>query len=247
MSIRNDILESLSEGMLSSIDKGSKGLSNFQGFIKGIVPKGTTTLCGGIDFNIPTSHKSTLSKKLKSKYSYWKTNVYKVDKNTILVEYEHLLLPVCLIVDIDTDTFDVACSNLQKAFSSSVGNARDLIDSIGYRVIGLTYNTVGGKGTFCINKEEVIESFISAYCKAESERNLRMYLIDSGLYKYTTFSSIYFKSLMVGSTSDLHLDVLFDIQDMDGVRGVVSTFSSPMNMYMSIKDNSLLITMVLKG
>ena len=64
MSIRNSILESLSEGMLSS--DNDSNIKSFMGLVNGKIPKGAEVECdNGINFEIPSKYASVLTQKHK--------------------------------------------------------------------------------------------------------------------------------------------------------------------------------------
>lgn len=84
--------------------------------------------------------------------------------------------------------------------------------------------------------------------QSNSDRDLRKYLIDSGLCSYVTFHDIIFgSSLIPHNKPNLFLDLWFNVQNMDKVNEIVSTFKGDTNLRMFIEDDSLRITLALKG
>lgn len=150
----------------------------------------------------------------------------------------------------DGDSFDVACDKLEVAFDSPVDSARDVISSLtSYGIVGTTYNTTRGNGTFCVEASEVIESFLCWYYKSESNKGVKRFCVDSELYKYVTITGIIFKNLCFGNTSDLQIDVVCSINSgEDGkVRDLIDTLNTPMNMFAHINSGSLIISLLLKS
>lgn len=250
MSIRNSILESLSEGMLSA---NNSNINSFMGLDNGKIPKGVEVECdNGINFRIPSKYASVLTKKHKPLKRFGKVNVYKIDafdgdSGALVVEFTDTPLPItpCLIINSMADRFDVACSKLQKAFTVGVDRTITLVEFLGYLKIGITYNTVKGNGTFCTDIVDVIKSFINAYNKDKYESDLRKYLIDSDLYNYVTLYSIIFgSSFMYHNKPNLRLDFYFKIQSMDNVSKIVDTFKDE---HIHIYGNFAIITLSLKG
>lgn len=250
MSIRNSILESLSEGMLSVNNSNSK---SFTDLAKGKIPKGVEVECdNGINFKIPSKYASVLTKKHKSLKRFGKVNVYEIraydkDSSVLVVEFTDTLLPinVCLMFNSLSDRFDVACDKLQAAFTGGVVKTITLAESLGYLKIGITYNTVNGNGTFCTDIVDVVKSFINAYNKDKYESDLRKYLIDSDLYNYVTLYSIIFgSSFMYNNKPNLSLDLCFKIQSMDNVSKIVDTFKDE---HIHIYGNFAIITLSLNG
>lgn len=250
MSIRNSILESLSEGMLSVNNSNSK---SFIDLAKGKVPKGVDVGCdNGINFKIPSKYASVLTKKHKPLKRFGKVNVYEIcafdgDSGALVVEFTDTILSItpCLIINRMADRFDVACSKLQKAFTDGVVKTITLAESLGYLKIGITYNTVKGNGTFCTDIVDVVKSFINAYGSDKYESDLRKYLIDSDLYNYVTpYNIVFGSSLMLHNKPNLRLDLFFKIQSMDNVSKIVDTFKDE---HISIYGNFAIITLLLKG
>lgn len=250
MNIRNSILESLTEGMLSVNNSNSK---SFNDLARGKVPKGVDVECdNGINFKIPSKYASVLTKKHKPLKRFGKVNVYEIraydkDSGALVVEFTDTSLPItpCLIINRMGDRFDDACVKLSSAFGRGVGRTIILAESLGYLKIGITYNTVKGNGTFCTDIVDVVESFINAYNKDKYESDLRKYLIDSDLYSYVTLYSIVFgSSLIYHNKPNLRLDLYFKIQSMDNVSKIVDTFKDE---HISIYGNFAIITLLLKG
>lgn len=250
MSIRNSILESLSEGMLSVNNSNSK---SFTDLAKGKVPKGVYVECdNGINFKIPSKYASVLTKKHKPLKRFGKVNVYKIraydkDSGALVVEFTDTPLPItpCLIINCMGDRFDDACVKLCAAFSGGVDRTIILAESLRYLKIGITYNTVKGKGTFCTDIVDVVKSFINAYGSGKYESDLRKYLIDSDLYNYVTpYNIVFGSSLMLHNKPNLRLDLFFKIQSMDNVSKIVDTFKDE---HISIYGNFAIITLLLEG
>lgn len=248
MSRLSSIIDTLSEGMLNKqLVPNSDNYIKYKDLLDCKIPSDTKLLVTGIDFNIPNQFKKFLSKKQKPDLSNTVTNVYKIDDSTLLIEFKYMTLPVCFIVGTGFDTYDIACENLWKAFSSHVDRAGyEISRFVSYGVLGITYNTPKGYGTFCLSEEEVVESFLYYFYKSKSLKQVKKCLIDSGLANYTNISSIAFKKLCFGNNSDLQLDIHCDIEDRDKTYDIVDTISTPISMYVSVKDD-LLITFSLNG
>lgn len=251
MSIRNSILESLSEGMLFSANNSN--IKSFMGLVNGKIPKGAEVECdNGINFKIPSKYASVLTQKHKPLKRFGKVNVYEIraydkDSGALVVEFTDTPLPItpCLIINCMGDRFDDACVKLCAAFSGGVGRTITLAESLRYLKIGITYNTVKGKGTFCTDIVDVVKSFIKAYSKDKYESDLRKYLIDSDLYNYVTLYDIVFGSpFMITNNPKLRLDFYFKIQSMDNVSKIVDTFKDE---HIHIYGNFAIITLSLNG
>lgn len=98
MSIRNSILESLSEGMLSSANNSN--IKSFMGLVNGKIPKGAEVECdNGINFEIPSKYASVLTQKHKPLKRFGKVNVYEIraydkDSGALVVEFTDTPLPI---------------------------------------------------------------------------------------------------------------------------------------------------------
>lgn len=229
--------------------KGSKSLKDFKDLIKGNVPKGIDISVDKINFKGIGKYKSKLLGKHKADKRVGTSNVYKIDDSMLMIEFTHISLPVCLLVGCNTDGFDVACDKLQTAFSSGVGNAMFIVESLGYFNRGVTYNTLDGVGTFCTEDTEVIESFLNTYKKVESDKGLRKCLIDSGLYKYATPYGLVFGATfeVVGDKPYLRLGIWLDVRDRDAARELVHTIKSTDGIDMDIIGDSLHVKLLLRG
>nr|DAP06375.1 MAG TPA: hypothetical protein [Caudoviricetes sp.] len=152
MNKRNSILESLSEGMLANSIKSNGTLFKaFKDLLNGDIPDNTALFVTGIDFNIRDNYKSVLKSKRRPDMSTLLSNVYRIGDTVLMIEFKYMKLPVCLLVSTGSDSFDDACVKLEKAFKSHVDKARDVISNLTfYGVVGTTYNTTGGNGTFCV-------------------------------------------------------------------------------------------------
>lgn len=248
----NSILESLSEGMLAnSFKSNGTSLKAFKDLVNGDIPDSTALFVTGIDFSVNNNYKTFLKSKRKPDMTTISSNVYKIDDDLLLIEFKHMMLPVCLLVTINNgDSFDVACDKLEKAFKSPVDRARDVISNLtSYVIVATTYNTTKGNGTFCVEAYEVIESFLYWYYKSESNKGVKRCCIDSELYKYVTITGIIFKNLCFGNTSDLQIDVVCSINSGEDskVRDLVDTLNTPMNMFAHINGGSLIISLLLKS
>lgn len=179
------------------------------------------------------------------------SNVYRIADDLLLIEFKYMKLPVCLLVTFNNgDSFDVACDKLEMAFNSPVDRARDVISNLtSYDLVGTTYNTTKGNGTFCVEASEVIESFLYWYYKSESNKGVKRCCIDSELYKYVTITGIIFKNLCFGNTSDLQIDVVCSINSGDDskVHDLLDTLNTPMNMFAHVNSGSLIISLLLKS
>lgn len=251
MNKRNSILESLSEGMLAnSFNSNGTSLKVFKDLLNGDIPDSVASFVTGIDFNIRDNYKSVLKSKRQSDMSTLLSNVYRIGDTVLMIEFKYMKLPVCLLVSTGSKSFDDACIKLEKAFKSPVDKARDIISNLTfYNVVGTTYNTTKGNGTFCVEASEVIESFLYWYYKSESNKGVKRCCIDSELYKYVTITGIIFKNLCFGNTSDLQIDVVCSINSGDDgkVRDLVDTLNTPMNMFAHINNDSLIISLLLKS
>ena len=251
MSIRNNILESLSEGMLNSIKSNGTSLKAFKDLLNGDIPDSTALFVSGIDFDVNPNHKTFLKSKRKPDMTTILSNVYRIADGLLLIEFKYMKLPVCLLVTFNNgDSFYDACVKLEKAFKSTVDKARDVISNItSYHVIGTTYNTTRGNGTFCVEAYEVIRSFLYWYYKSKSDKGVKRYCIDSELYKYVNITGIIFKNLCFGNTSDLQIDVWCSINSGadSKVHDLVDTLNTPMNMFAHINNGSLIISLLLKS
>lgn len=252
MSIRNGILESLSEGMLAnSFKSNGTSLKAFKDLLNGDIPDSTSLFVAGTDFDVNNNHKTFLKSKRKPDKKTILSNVYRIADDLLLIEFKYMKLPVCLLVTFNNgDSFDDACVKLEKAFKSPVDKARDVISNItSYHVIGTTYNTTRGNGTFCVEAGDVIRSFLYWYYKSESDKGIKRCCIDSELYNYLTITGIIFKNLCFGNTSDLQIDVWCSINSGGDskVRDLVDTLNTPMNMFAHINNGSLIISLLLKS
>lgn len=256
MSIKSSIIDSLNEDMDSVNKVNDKSLVNFRDFITGKVPKDVEVLASSnLSFKIPKRYMSVLGKKYKPFKRFGKNNVYEIslfegDNSALLVEFTDtsLPIPVCLIFNTMEDRLDVACGKLCKAFNDGVNKTDIVAESFGYLRSGITYNTVKGNGTFCTECDEVVQSFLSIYLQSKYGKVLRKYLIDSGLCNYITFHDIIFGSTFIPHNKpDLFLDLWFNVQHMDKVSKIVSTFKGDTNLRMFIEDDSLRITLALRG
>ena len=247
----NSILESLSEGMLANSFKlNSTSFKAFKDVLNGDIPDSIALFVTGIDFNIRDNYKSVLKSKRQPDMSTLLSNVYRIGDTVLMIEFKYMTLPVCLLVSTGSNSFDDACIKLEKAFKSPVDKARDIISNLTfYNVVGTTYNTTKGNGTFCVEASEVIESFLYWYYKSESNKGVKRCCIDSELYKYVTITGIIFKNLCFGNTSDLQIDVVCSINSGDDgkVRDLVDTLNTPMNMFAHINNDSLIISLLLKS
>lgn len=251
MNKRNSIIETLSEGMLAnSFKSNGTSLKAFKDVLSGDISDSTALFVTGIDFNVNNNYKTFLKSKRHPDKKTILSNVYRIADDLLLIEFKYMKLPVCLIVGIGGDSFDVACDKLEKAFKSPVDKAMDIISNLTfYNVVGTTYNTTKGNGTFCVEASEVIESFLYWYYKSESTKGVKRCCIDSELYKYVTITGIIFKNLCFGNTSDLQIDVVCSINSGDDskVRDLVDTLNTPMNMFAHINSGSLIISLLLKS
>lgn len=251
MNIRNSILESLSEGMLAnSFKSNGTSLKAFKDLVNGDIPDSNALFVTGIDFNIRDNYKSVLKSKRQPDMTTLLSNVYRIGDTVLMIEFKYMKLPVCLLVSTGSNSFDDACIKLEKAFKSPVDKARDIISNLTfYNIVGTTYNTTRGSGTFCVEAFEVIESFLYWYYKSESNKEIKRCCIDSELYKYVTITGIIFKNLCFGNTSDLQIDVVCSINSGDDskVRDLVDTLNTPMNMFAHINSGSLIISLLLKS
>lgn len=247
----NSILESLSEGMLANSFKlNSTSFKVFKDVLNGDIPDSIALFVTGIDFNIRDNYKPVLKSKRQPDMSTLLSNVYRIGDTVLMIEFKYMTLPVCLLVSTGSNSFDDACIKLEKAFKSPVDKARDIISNLTfYNVVGTTYNTTKGNGTFCVEASEVIESFLYWYYKSESNKGVKRCCIDSELYKYVTITGIIFKNLCFGNTSDLQIDVVCSINSGDDgkVRDLVDTLNTPMNMFAHINNDSLIISLLLKS
>lgn len=251
MNKRNSILESLSEGMLAnSFKSNGTSLKAFKDLVNGDIPDSTALFVIGIDFNIRDNYKSVLKSKRQPDMTTLLSNVYRIGDTVLMIEFKYMKLPVCLLVSTGSNSFDDACIKLEKAFKSPVDKARDIISNLTfYNIVGTTYNTTRGNGTFCVEAFEVIESFLYWYYKSESNKGVKRCCIDSELYKYVTITGIIFKNLCFGNTSDLQIDVVCSINSGDDskVRDLLGTLNTPMNMFAHVNSGSLIISLLLKS
>lgn len=251
MNTMNSILESLSEGMLAnSFKSNGTSLKAFKDVLSGDIPDSTALFVTGIDFNIRDNYKSFLKSKRQPDMSTLLSNVYRIGDTVLMIEFKYMKLPVCLLVSTGSNSFDDACIKLEKAFKSPVDKAMDIISNLTfYNVVGTTYNTTKGNGTFCVEASEVIESFLYWYYKSESNKGVKRCCIDSELYKYVTITGIIFKNLCFGNTSDLQIDVVCSIHSGDDskVRDLLDTLNTPMNMFAHVNSGSLIISLLLKS
>lgn len=251
MNTRNSILESLSEGMLAnSFKSNGTSLKAFKDLLSGDIPDSTALFVTGIDFNIRDNYKTFLKSKRQPDMTTILSNVYRIGDTVLMIEFKYMTLPVCLLVSTGSNSFDDACIKLEKAFKSPVDKAMDIISNLTfYNVVGTTYNTTKGNGTFCVEASEVIESFLYWYYKSESNRGVKRCCIDSELYKYVTITGIIFKNLCFGNTSDLQIDVVCSINSGEDskVRDLLDTLNTPMNMFAHINGGSLIISLLLKS
>lgn len=249
----SSIIESLNEDMISVNKVNNVCDKSFMDIIKGKVPKDVEVLASSnLSFKVPKRHMSVLGKKHKPFKRFGKTNVlslYERDSPVLLVEFTDTLpIPVCLVFNTMEDRFEVACYKLCKAFNDGVIRTDIAAESFGYLRTGITYNTVNGNGTFCTDVVDVVKSFLNVYLQSNSDMDLRKYLIDSGLCSYVTFHDIIFgSSLIPHNKPNLFLDLWFNVQNMDKVIEIVSTFKGDTNLRMFIEDDSLRITLALKG
>lgn len=251
MNTRNSILESLSEGMLAnSFKSNGTSLKAFKDVLNGDIPDSTALFVIGIDFNIRDNYKTFLKSKRQPDMTTILSNVYRIGDTVLMIEFKYMTLPVCLLVSTGSNSFDDACIKLEKAFKSPVDKAMDIISNLTfYNVVGTTYNTTKGNGTFCVEASEVIESFLYWYYKSESNKVVKRCCIDSELYKYVKITGIIFKNLCFGNTSDLQIDVVCSINSGEDskVRDLVDTLNTPMNMFAHINNGSLIISLLLKS
>lgn len=251
MNTRNSILESLSEGMLAnSFKSNGTSLKAFNDLLNGDIPDSTALFVTGIDFNIRDNYKSVLKSKRQPDMSTLLSNVYRIGDTVLMIEFKYMTLPVCLLVSTGSNSFDDACIKLEKAFKSPVDKAMDIISNLTfYNVVGTTYNTTKGIGTFCVEAFEVIESFLYWYCKSESNKGVKRCCIDSELYRYVKITGFIFKNLCFGNTSDLQIDVVCSINSGDDskVRDLLDTLNTPMNMFAHVNSGSLIISLLLKS
>lgn len=251
MNTRNSILESLSEGMLAnSFKSNGTSLKAFKDVLSGDIPDSTALFVTGIDFNIRDNYKTFLKSKRQPDMSTLLSNVYRIGDTVLMIEFKYMTLPVCLLVSTGSNSFDDACIKLEKAFKSHVDKAVDIISNLTfYNVVGTTYNTTKGIGTFCVEASEVIESFLYWYYKSESTKGVKRCCIDSELYKYVTITGIIFKNLCFGNTSDLQIDVVCSINSGEDskVRDLLDTLNTPMNMFAHVNSGSLIISLLLKS
>lgn len=252
MNKRNSILESLSEGMLAnSFKSNGTSLKAFKDLLNGDIPDSSALFVAGTDFDIKDTYKSVLKSKRQPDMTTILSNVYRIGDTVLMIEFKYMTLPVCILVTFNNgDSFDDACSKLEKAFKSPVDKARDIISNItSYHVIGTTYNTTRGIGTFCTEAGDVIRSFLYWYYKSESNKGVKRCCIDSELYKYVKFTGFMFKNLCFGNTSDLQIDVWCSINSGEDskVHDLVDTLNTPMNMFAHINNDSLVISLLLKS
>lgn len=251
MNKRNSIIETLSEGMLAnSFKSNGTSLKAFKDLLNGDIPDSTALFVTGIDFNIRDNYKSVLKSKRQPDMSTLLSNVYRIGDTVLMIEFKYMTLPVCLLVSTGNNSFDDACIKLEKAFKSPVDKAMDIISNLTfYNVVGTTYNTTKGNGTFCVEAFEVIESFLYWYYKSESNKGVKRCCIDSELYRYVKITGFIFKNLCFGNTSDLQIDVVCSINSGDDskVRDLVDTLNTPMNMFAHINSGSLIISLLLKS
>lgn len=251
MNKRNSIIETLSEGMLANSFKlNSTSFKAFKDVLNGDIPDSTALFVTGIDFNIRDNYKSVLKSKRQPDMTTLLSNVYRIGDTVLMIEFKYMTLPVCLLVSTGSNSFDDACIKLEKAFKSPVDKAMDIISNLTfYNVVGTTYNTTKGNGTFCVEASEVIESFLYWYYKSESNKGVKRCCIDSELYKYVTITGIIFKNLCFGNTSDLQIDVVCSINSGDDskVHDLLDTLNTPMNMFAHVNSGSLIISLLLKS
>lgn len=251
MNKRNSILESLSEGMLAnSFKSNGTSLKAFKDLLNGDIPDSTALFVTGIDFNIRDNYKTFLKSKRQPDMTTILSNVYRIGDTVLMIEFKYMKLPVCLLVSTGSNSFDDACIKLEKAFKSPVDKAMDIISSLTfYNVVGTTYNTIRGNGTFCVEASEVIESFLYWYYKSESNKGVKRCCIDSELYRHVKITGFIFKNLCFGNTSDLQIEVYCSINSGEDskVRDLVDTLNTPMNMFAHINNDSLIISLLLKS
>lgn len=223
----------------------------FKDLLNGYIPDSTALFVAGTDFDVNPNHKTFLKSKRKPDKKTILSNVYSIADDILLIEFKYMKLPVCLLVTFNNgDSFDVACDKLEKAFNSPVDNARDVISNLtSYHVIGTTYNTSKGSGTFCVEASEVIKSFLYWYYKSESNKGVKRCCIDSELYRYVKITGFIFKNLCFGNTSDLQIEVHCSINSGEDskVHDLVDTLNTPMNMFAHINNGSLVISLLLKS
>lgn len=236
--------------LANSIKSNGTSLKAFKDLLNGDIPDSIALFVAGTDFDVNPNHKTFLKSKRRPDMTTILSNVYRIADSLLLIEFKYMKLPVCLIVGIGGDSFDIACDKLEKAFKSPVDKARDVISNItSYHVIGTTYNTTRGNGTFCVEAYEVIRSFLYWYYKSESDKGVKCCCIDSDLYKYVAITGIIFKNLCFGNTSDLQIDVWCSINSGadSKVHDLVDTLNTPMNMFAHINNGSLIISLLLKS
>ena len=236
--------------LANSFKLNSTSFKAFKDVLNGDIPDSTALFVTGIDFNIRDNYKSVLKSKRQPDMTTLLSNVYRIGDTVLMIEFKYMKLPVCLLVSTGSNSFDDACIKLEKAFKSPVDKAMDIISNLTfYNVVGTTYNTTKGIGTFCVEASEVIESFLYWYYKSESNKGVKRCCIDSELYKYVTITGIIFKNLCFGNTSDLQIDVVCSINSGDDgkVRDLVDTLNTPMNMFAHINNDSLIISLLLKS
>ena len=247
----NSIIETLSEGMLANSFKlNSTSFKVFKDVLNGDIPDSIALFVTGIDFNIRDNYKSVLKSKRQPDMTTLLSNVYRIGDTVLMIEFKYMTLPVCLLVSTGSNSFDDACIKLEKAFKSPVDKAMDIISNLTfYNVVGTTYNTTRGNGTFCVEAHEVIESFLYWYYKSESNKGVKRCCIDSELYRYVKITGFIFKNLCFGNTSDLQIDVWCSINSGGDskVHDLVDTLNTPMNMFAHINNGSLIISLLLKS
>ena len=236
--------------LANSFKSNGTSLKAFKDLLNGDIPDSTALFVTGIDFNIRDNYKTFLKSKRQPDMTTILSNVYRIGDTVLMIEFKYMKLPVCLLVSTGSNSFDDACIKLEKAFKSPVDKAMDIISNLTfYNVVGTTYNTTRGNGTFCVEAHEVIRSFLYWYYKSESNKGIKRCCIDSELYKYVKINGFIFKNLCFGNTSDLQIEVWCSINSGEDskVRDLVDTLNTPMNMFAHINNGSLIISLLLKS